>query len=67
MLIKKKGTVLAFECASCGCEFDCGIKSAKTTDNGENYYCNCPMCGAECHTDWGHQDLKTKQNANWSK
>ena len=49
MLIKKKGTIVSFICTSCGCEFDYGIKSIIERDG--NYYCNCPMCGADCHAD----------------
>lgn len=49
MLIKKKGIIVSFICKSCGCEFDCGIKSVIESDG--NYYCNCPMCGTDCHAD----------------
>lgn len=47
----KKGQVILFVCNSCGCEFVVGIHVVNTPDDGENYYANCPMCGADCHTD----------------
>ena len=49
MKIIKTGKVVLFRCVSCGCEFVSGINSTDTPDRGENYYCNCPCCGAECH------------------
>ena len=51
MKILKQGKVVQFVCTSCDCEFAVGIHVVKTPDNGENYYANCPMCGADCHTD----------------
>ena len=54
MLIKKKGRVLYFICLACGCEFVVGINSVGATDG--NFYCNCPMCGADCHTDYSRQE-----------
>ena len=49
MKIIKTGRIVSFGCGSCGCEFVVGINSADTPDKGENYYCHCPCCGAECH------------------
>ena len=49
MKIITKGTIVKFLCSSCGCEFVVGIKVVDTPDKGENYYANCPMCGADCH------------------
>ena len=49
MKIIKEGTVVEFSCSCCGCEFVAGIKAARTNDHGENYYADCPTCGAECH------------------
>ena len=49
MKIIKEGTIVKFSCGICGCEFVVGIKSVNTPDKGENYYADCPMCGAECH------------------
>ena len=51
MKIIKRGTVVEFSCWVCGSEFVAGIKEAETNDQGENYYANCPVCGAECHAD----------------
>ena len=62
MLIKKKGTVLFFECSSCGCEFVAGIHAVRTPDKNENFCCNCPQCGAECHTDWVRQSIKERNS-----
>ncbi len=56
MRIKKMGTVLEFRCASCNSVFDVGINSVKSMD--ANYYCKCPVCGAECHTDVSKQPPK---------
>ena len=49
MLIRKPGKIIHFDCGPCGCQFVIGILCASTPDNGENYYCNCPVCGNECH------------------
>lgn len=49
MKIIKKGTIVQFSCGMCGSEFVAGIKAVNTPDKGENYYANCPVCGAECH------------------
>ena len=57
MLILEKGTVLSFVCDGCDCEFIAGIHSVETPDGGENYYCKCPMCGIECHTDRVYKDI----------
>lgn len=54
MLIKKKGKIFRFICAACYCEFVAGINSVQVSDG--NYYCICPMCGAECHTDVAKQE-----------
>lgn len=51
MQIKKIGTYVSFSCQSCGTEYVVGIRNASTPDHGENYYCDCPVCGAECHAD----------------
>jgi len=51
MKITRKGTVVKFGCNACGCEYLVGIRVVNTPDNGENYYCHCPTCGAECHAD----------------
>ena len=51
MKIIKQGTVVQFLCHSCGSEFVVGIKVVESPDKGENYYTNCPVCGAECHAD----------------
>lgn len=56
MLIKKKGETIEFACQSCGCEFVAGIRSVSTSDG--NYYCACPMCGADCHTDVSKQTAR---------
>lgn len=64
MLVTKRGKTLSFICDACESEFIAGIHSAETTDNGENYYCCCPVCGAECHTDWARQDMKKEKKAN---
>ena len=64
MLVTKRGKTLSFICDACESEFIAGIHSAETTDNGENYYCHCPVCGAECHTDWARQDMKKEKKAN---
>lgn len=61
MLIKKKGKVITFDCNACGCEFIVGVNVSKNYDG--NFYCNCPMCGSECHTDWARQEMK-KENTN---
>lgn len=58
MLITKHGKTLLFICDACECQFFVGIHSVKTPDNGENYYCNCPECGCECHTDVARQELQ---------
>ncbi len=59
MLIIKKGKTLGFVCSACNCEFVAGINSVK--DHDGNYYCNCPMCGAECYTNYTRQEQKQKQ------
>ena len=59
MLILKKGETITFDCPACGCEFVAGIKAVKT-DQG-NYYCKCPMCGSECHTDVSRQNERNKK------
>lgn len=51
MRVTKPGEIVKFSCGACGCEFVAGINTAKTNDKGENYYCHCPTCGAECHAD----------------
>lgn len=51
MKIVVKGTIVQFYCSSCGCTFVVGINAVSTPDKGENYYENCPFCGAECHAD----------------
>jgi len=51
MKINKPGKIIPFVCNSCDCEFDAGIHAVATPDKGENYYADCPMCGAECHAD----------------
>ena len=51
MKINKPGKIIPFVCNSCDCEFAAGIHAVSTLDKGENYYANCPMCGAECHAD----------------
>ena len=51
MKIIKAGKTIPFVCTSCDCEFAVGIHTVKTPDDGDNYYANCPMCGADCHTD----------------
>ena len=51
MKILIKGTVVQFACKSCGSVFVVGINNVSTPDKGENYYSDCPVCGAECHTD----------------
>lgn len=56
MLIKKKGNIVEFHCANCECVFVEGVKCVRTPDRGENYYCVCPCCGADCHADTN--DLK---------
>lgn len=64
MIVTKRGKTLIFDCGMCESEFIAGIHSAKTTDNGENYYCICPVCGNECHTDIVRQDIKKKKEVN---
>jgi len=49
MKIIKKGTIVSFVCASCGCEFVVGIHAVKDEDG--NYYTGCPICGVTCHAD----------------
>lgn len=51
MKITKSGKTVPFLCKSCDCEFEVGIHVVSTPDKGENYYANCPMCGAECHSE----------------
>lgn len=51
MKIMKHGTVVLFKCNGCDSEFVVGINYVSTPDKGENYYANCPVCGAECHAD----------------
>ena len=53
MLIVKKGKILRFVCRGCDCEFVVGYHSIK--NEGGNFYCSCPMCGTECHTDYAKQ------------
>jgi len=53
MLILKKGEILQFICQACNCEFVAGKNAVKNVDG--NYYCKCPMCGADCHTDESKQ------------
>lgn len=55
-MIIKKGKIIYFICLSCDCEFTVGIHSVKSNDG--NYYCSCPMCGMECHTDVAEQGDK---------
>lgn len=57
MIVKKTGTVLEFVCWSCDSVFVAGINSVKRTADA-NYYCKCPVCGAECHTDAAKQPSK---------
>lgn len=57
MIIKKIGTVLEFVCRSCDTVFIAGINAVECTTDA-NYYCKCPVCGAECHTDASKQPLK---------
>lgn len=45
----KKGMIVPFICASCGCRFDQVI--IIFSENDGNYYFNCPRCGADCHID----------------
>ena len=57
MKIIKKGTVISFVCESCGCKFVIGIHGIVETDsNDENYYTDCPICGARCHADANARD-----------
>lgn len=49
MRIIKEGHVIPFDCRSCECRFVVGVKQIKSCDG--NYYCRCPECGSECHTD----------------
>ena len=56
MKVIKKGTVVSFVCASCGCEFVAGIHAVK--DENGNYYVHCPICGAECYADVNARDQK---------
>ena len=51
MKIVVKGTIVKFYCKQCGCVFVAGINAVSTPDKGENYYVNCPVCGAECNAD----------------
>ena len=56
------GETVWFSCASCGCVFRVGIKSAETQDNGENYYAECPLCGTSCHADANSRDSNKPKN-----
>ena len=49
MRIIQGGTVVSFFCPSCDCMFVAGIHEVESDDG--NYYCKCPLCGRECHTD----------------
>ena len=51
MKITKKGCIVPFECGLCESEFLAGINSVVVKDG--NFYVQCPMCKAECHTDYG--------------
>lgn len=57
--ITKKGNVIAFQCGGCDCEFVVGKKVVREYDG--NYYCNCPMCGAECYTNVARQGSLEKE------
>ena len=59
MLIKKKGRVLYFICLACDCEFVVGIHAVENDDG--NFYRKCPMCGADCHTDYSKQKGDTAE------
>lgn len=50
MKVLKWGKTVSFVCAACDSIFIAGIHSTKTT-TGENYYAQCPVCGAECIAD----------------
>lgn len=63
MKIITVGEVITFVCNSCGCKFAIGKYVVNTPDNGGNFYANCPMCGADCHTDWGKMRAE-KQDAD---
>ena len=65
MRIKKMGTVLEFMCASCNSVFVAGINSVSSMDG--NYYCICPVCGAECHTDVSKQPPKEVTPNDWRR
>lgn len=65
MIVTKKGTIVRFSCGSCGCEFVVGINAVTTPDKGENYYCHCPTCGAECHADVNDRVEGDKTDGEW--
>lgn len=58
IIVKEK--VIYFVCSSCDCEFTEGIHSVQSSDG--NYYCCCPMCGMECHTDVAKQKDVNEKN-----
>jgi transcription elongation factor Elf1 len=59
MLVKKQGKTFEFDCPACESVFVAGIHSVK--DEGGNYYCQCPVCGAECYTDVTRQTTKRQK------
>ena len=65
MQIKKMGNVIEFSCGSCGGIFYAGVN--ETDNSNGNYYCKCPMCGSECHTDVAKQSNKKHENSQSEK
>ena len=62
MKIVTKGVTVWFSCKACGCVFRVGINSVDSPDKGENYYSDCPMCGAECHADVNSRDTNISKD-----
>ena len=59
MVIRKMGKVIEFTCQVCEGVFVAGRNEVREYDG--NYYCDCPMCGAECYTNITRQlDKQTK-------